>query len=514
MDEMLVRVDKTYIASIFSNVTRFLSEHELDILIRLTDYLGLAEVLKMLESVKEPWADKCRLCRKRKLYDLHTRLENEQVPPGHYEVVGVMPLYDKAQKWVADDEKGFHFNTETGTCYWEREIVDLVCICDNCLQDVFAAASCCSRFDHLYHFKPAQRKAVLTEQRGKERRTAGLFAKIFITSIWRRCKEFSIRSIRTARHGLRLEADERLRLETVEKLRVAKEKAEADRRALLAGAMSVDNKWKAEDHRADKIFLQRKMDYIDLKTHVGFHRGNPAPPQREHQHSWRLRHVDKKNLPVTEEAASARFGLGTITTEEDIQQLTEWKTETVLNYEAWQQDQRRIQQENRFAKHIHCDELKQYVDSRLKQLTRAYQRFQLTVECMEENRIAQREAERNQRRNMRIAGYEAYERECMYLEDQLSHQRRFFEEEMCRIQRERQDMLHCYVEQCSKEDRFWGLDDALRKKLAQEAQERALWEAKVAMLRDTCIRVKVTRPFEDEVRKKVFRDKITGKVIK
>lgn len=116
-------------------------------------------------------------------------------------MVGVLPLYAKAQEWRADDEKGFHFDMDSGTVMWYREIVDMVRICDVCLQDVFAAASCCTRFQHLYHFRPADRKAALTEQRGVERRTAALFAKIFITSVWRRLKEFSIRSVRTARHG-------------------------------------------------------------------------------------------------------------------------------------------------------------------------------------------------------------------------------------------------------------------------------------------------------------------------
>jgi hypothetical protein len=145
LEELLMRIDKSYVASILGNITRFLDEHELGIFLTLTDYLSLSEVLKMLEIVKEPWADKCRLCRKRKQYALHMRLEHRQIPAGHHEVVGVMPLYDKAQKWAADDEKGFHFDTESATCYWEREIVDLVRICDNCLQDVFAAASCCTR---------------------------------------------------------------------------------------------------------------------------------------------------------------------------------------------------------------------------------------------------------------------------------------------------------------------------------------------------------------------------------
>ena len=87
-----------------------------------------------------------RLCRNRKLYALHLRLEHNQVPAGRLPLVGSMGLYDKAEIWTVDDEKGFRFDIDNGIVYWEREIVDLVRICDTCLQDLFAAASCCTRF--------------------------------------------------------------------------------------------------------------------------------------------------------------------------------------------------------------------------------------------------------------------------------------------------------------------------------------------------------------------------------
>ena len=87
--------------------------------------------------------------------------------------------------------------------------------------------------------------------------------------------------------------------------------------------------------------------------------------------------------------------------------LTEWKEETIANHNAWEADQIQIKAEVDLANHIHCDELRQYVDFRTKQINRTFQRLQLTLECAEENRIAQRLAHRHKRRDLRIAGYEA-----------------------------------------------------------------------------------------------------------
>ena len=73
---------------------------------------------------------------------------------------------------------------------------------------------------------------------------------------------------------------------------------------MISNALSVDKKWKHEDQRADNIAFKRRLDFIDLKTHVGFSRSNPAPNSRENPLSWSLQHTDKNGLPITEEAAA------------------------------------------------------------------------------------------------------------------------------------------------------------------------------------------------------------------
>ena len=57
------------------------------------------------------------------------------------------------------------------------------------------------RFEALYQIPAKERKNVMAEHRVVEKRVAELFGKIFITSVYRRLKEFSIRAARSARHG-------------------------------------------------------------------------------------------------------------------------------------------------------------------------------------------------------------------------------------------------------------------------------------------------------------------------
>ncbi len=58
--EMLNNFSQDYIAQVIEEITRFLTDHEQGIFVRLSNTLGLTKVLSMLETCKEPWADKCR----------------------------------------------------------------------------------------------------------------------------------------------------------------------------------------------------------------------------------------------------------------------------------------------------------------------------------------------------------------------------------------------------------------------------------------------------------------------
>jgi hypothetical protein len=55
---------------------------------------------------------------------------------------GILPLYEKAEIWSADnDDHFFTFDYERKLIRWRREVVDLVKICDKCLHDVHRASS-------------------------------------------------------------------------------------------------------------------------------------------------------------------------------------------------------------------------------------------------------------------------------------------------------------------------------------------------------------------------------------
>lgn len=50
-------------------------------------------------------------------------------------------MYDKAEIWTSADGKSFTFDYDRGRVFWNKELVDLVRICDACLKDVNEAAT-------------------------------------------------------------------------------------------------------------------------------------------------------------------------------------------------------------------------------------------------------------------------------------------------------------------------------------------------------------------------------------
>ena len=65
-------------------------------------------------------------------------------------IVGVMPSYDKAEIWKADDESNYTFSVDEGVVRWFHEVVDLVQICDKCLMSVHKALANSARYDNRY----------------------------------------------------------------------------------------------------------------------------------------------------------------------------------------------------------------------------------------------------------------------------------------------------------------------------------------------------------------------------
>lgn len=150
-DELLLEtlsvIGKAEIVRITAHVTKYLNEKQLNVFINLANTLTMSMVIQMLDECNEPFAKQCRLCRSKRLYSLHERLVHNQIPEGMAEVVGNMALLNKHDIWSADNEKGYRFDVEKKRVFWNREVVDLVNICDGCLSELNRAASCCTRYD-------------------------------------------------------------------------------------------------------------------------------------------------------------------------------------------------------------------------------------------------------------------------------------------------------------------------------------------------------------------------------
>jgi hypothetical protein len=191
--------------------------------------------------------------------DLETRLlnedssePNEQIPKTILRVTGCLPIYSKAQTWSAQDEKMFRFDVEKGKIYFRKELVDLVRICEKCLQDVHeCAANDTNRYDPLHSIDAKERKEVYASLRAQERLHAELIGKISFERINRRCRDWSLRALETQRHGHRLEQDERDRIEAERIQKEAEEKLRFENEEIVRKALSIDTKLLAEDRRKD-----------------------------------------------------------------------------------------------------------------------------------------------------------------------------------------------------------------------------------------------------------------------
>ena len=126
----------------FMELGFYLNQHELSLMFELITKLSVQQLNDIIHHVDEPFAKHCRLCKSKRLYALETRLYNGQIDDVHATMPGTLSLYEKADVWKADnDEKFFTFNYDACVIMWRKEIVDLMAICDNCLNEVHCASS-------------------------------------------------------------------------------------------------------------------------------------------------------------------------------------------------------------------------------------------------------------------------------------------------------------------------------------------------------------------------------------
>ena len=190
-------------------LARFLVPTELELMFQYIDELSIVDVMQTMNLVEDPFVKACRLCRTRRIYALEHRLLYDQVPPKMIKVTGALAIYDKAETWMAADEKQFTIDHENGKVLWQKNVVDLTRICDKCLVDAHGACTSDGRFDDLWVLPATTRKEALAKLRGKEQKLASIIQKIAVERVNRRTKEWAIRALESQRLGQRQEREAR-----------------------------------------------------------------------------------------------------------------------------------------------------------------------------------------------------------------------------------------------------------------------------------------------------------------
>ena len=499
--------------------------HELAMMIRLINYLGFDEVLKILDQCEEPAAKMCRLCKTKRLQALEFKMINNQNTPGFSDVDLHKPFLQKdicgkPDIWQQQDEKEFTFDTKKRKVYWRKQLVDINRICTECISDVYGALTNNARFDSIHHMDTTTRKEFLAQQKKTEEETSEFITFLSVERERRRAREWACRAIDSQRHGLRLERDEVKRKEDLLALQKKVEAENLEKQKLYDAAKSVDKKWLHISEAYDAKYMKDKVDLVDISYHLGFSEDRPVPtdehgkPIREAPYSWNLKKTDANGIPISPEQATVRFGVGfTYEPENHFDELSNWKEEALTAHELYLKDQEEIAARKKAADDEIYNERIAYVEKRLRRIDRKNKLLQRQLEQEEENRLEKRAAERLARKALRIAGYEAAERVLMEVEDVHSRNRQFYEFEQLLIFTEREAMFEEEMEQRA-EDNFWGLDNEELRRLERIATLKKFYEDKQEYMRQQLIMTKAIRPFTMEAKYKVFKDPVTGEVLK
>lgn len=290
-------------------VSRHLPAADISVMVDIIESLSLCEFINVLHQCNEPMAKICRLCRAKRLHALEFRMQHGQVPTGMIPVVGMIAQYGKSEVWSADDEKGFSFEVSDlgGTVYWRKQPVDLVQVCDSCLLDVHQFITCAGRFDQVFSIVAAKRKEVISTLRAKEDALGEIIWKVAHERKYRRAREFALRSLEVQR--LRLKA-EHLASEIEATQERRSEEARQRQRAridLVSSALVSEDKWLIAGAVHEQKRLDKRMNYSEVRAHMGFSAAHPAPRTRQHPLSWRLSVLDKDGIPITDEGAAMVF---------------------------------------------------------------------------------------------------------------------------------------------------------------------------------------------------------------
>ena len=480
--------------------------------------------IHLIKLCNELKSEHCRLCRLRRLNDLEGRMHRTELKD-----INVSPKAHESSDskiWQAPDSKDFVFKfildkgaVIDASIFYHSSSVNMVQICDTCLGEVYAAIVSAGRREEIHHLNAQERHAAVQRMRQNERNIAYLMKTLSNERLKRRAKEMITELLKRKRrsdsHLLRQRKENEI---SANKARAFEENA-IIKTKLLQDSSDYVHKWRAADAVSTGKCLQRKQELAALNHHPFYgdlDGRRHKEPIREHDLSCRLVAYDLTpegySIPVTPASAAAVFGTAVFETRVDRDELTALREANLATMKEYEM---RLQEKNRLKMEAQLHEREfalSYVQNRLDCFERKEQRILFERQLKEADRITARKAEKAARREARLRANEEWESDRMVCEDMRAAQLRYDWSEHQRqkaalFSMRKQEHIQCLV------DRFWGFDLAERLRREEEIKRKQYYDNLVERLRVTCVQVKIIKPSIREVKERVFRDRLSGRVL-
>jgi hypothetical protein len=177
---------------------------------------------------------------------------------------------------------------------------------------------------------------------------------------------------------------------------------------------------------------------------------------------------------------------------DEYQQLQELKGATMQREEERRKKSAEIEKVERMRKQKELRALRSYVYDKTCELEENAQLRRAEAVRLEQERLLNRQLDREKRREQRYQQYLLKERQHMNYEDYRSYQLRDYSWQCEHEQNEREGMFNEELNQIEV-DRFWGLDLFVRRQYEEEARLRQLYADKVEQLNSILVKTRAVK---------------------
>jgi len=177
---------------------------------------------------------------------------------------------------------------------------------------------------------------------------------------------------------------------------------------------------------------------------------------------------------------------------DESQQLKELKETTMRREQERHKRLADIERAERIHKQKELRELRSYVYDKMCELEENAQLRRAEAIRLEQERLLNRQLDRERRREQRYLLYLLKEQQHMNYEDYRSYQLRDYRWQCEHEQNERENMFNEELNQ-TEVDRFWGLDLFIRRQYEEESRLRQLYSDKVFQLNSILVKTRAVK---------------------